>query len=684
MREIGIKNLFRQFFLILLIIIASHHTALNSFATVITADNLDYYSEDRIYIAAGNVKIEKDDISITADKAIFNEITSEAKAEGSIVFKDKDVTIITQKAEINIDNKTGRIYEAIIFFKKDNFWITGSNISKTGEKSYHATEATFTTCNSEPYLVPDKFPQDYFKQSDGKVPESPDWCFKGQNVYIEIGNNLTARNVSYNVKNFPVLYSPYILMPIMRERQSGFLAPAIGSSSKKGFQFSPAFFWAIDEDKDATFYLDYMSRRGFGKGIEYRYLDETGIGTWQAYHLKDTELKKDFIALRAEDRFQFKNISGFVNINYINEPDFYKEYGYNTKGRITNLGGLTDINRFFQSSAEFFLPFKDSRLYLLSQYWVDLQDKNAHPMQRLPELGYVINPLRIGPLLFSMSSSISNFYREEGTKGQRVFINPVFSHSFGDSIKFFQSLSLMQSAYNLSSSDVFDSTIHRETFEYKANALTRFYKYYYSGFVHDIELSLGYRFIPKTKQLPFFDAAELFNKTSQAEISIYNSFRAKDLSASVRFIQPYDLEAKSVAPTVLEASINSAPFILRFETAYDFKKNKIDKLNSLINVRLSDTLNVFAAERYGNVDDIKFFSLGFDKVLSKKLTIGANLSYDAKSSGIRESIIRALYKQQCWAINAAFSRKPGDLTRSAEYNFLLIIELTGLGKIRTL
>lgn len=678
------KNLFRQFLLIFLITLAVlHHAALNSFATVITADTLDYYPDEGIYITTGNVEIEKEGTSIKADKAIFNKITSEANAEGAVVLKDKDVIITAQKIEINIDSKTGRIYEAIIFFRKDNYWVTGSNISKTGEKSYYASEATFTTCNSEPYLVPDKFPQDYFKHSEGKVSENPDWCFKGQNVYIEAGKNLTARNVTYKIKNMPVLYSPYMLMPILAERQSGFLAPAIGTSSKKGFQFSPAFFWAIDEDKDATFYLDYLSRRGYGKGIEYRYLDNTGMGLWQAYHLKDTELKKDFFAIRAEDRFQFKDISGFVNINYINDPAFYKEYGYNSKGRITNLGGLTDINRFFQSSAEFFLPFKDSRLYFLSQYWVDLQDKDANTLQRLPEFGYVINPLRIGPLLFSMSSSISNFYREEETKGQRILINPVFSHSFGDGIKFFQSLSLMQSAYNLSSSNAYNSTLHRETFEYKANALTRFYKYY-SGFVHDIELSLGYRFIPKTNQLPLFDITELFNKTSQAEISFYNSFRAKDLSASVRFIQPYDLEAKSVAPTVLEASINSAPLIFRFETAYDFKKNKIEKLNSLINVRLSDTVSLNAAERYGNTDDIKFFSLGFDKILSKKLTMGVNLSYDAKGGGLRESMIRALYKQQCWAMNAAFSRKPSDLTRSPEYNFSLIFELTGIGKFRTL
>ncbi len=678
------ENLFIKSLLIFLTILGLiHHFHSKSLATIITADNLDYSPENGVYIATGNVKIEKEEIIIKANKVIFNEITSEVNAEGSIIFTDKDVTITTQKAEINLDAKTGIIYDAVIFFRKDNYWIRGNTISKTGEKTFYASKATFTTCNSEPYLVPDKFPEDYFKQSSDTTIEHPDWCFKGQNVHIEVGNKLTAKNVAYNIKNLPVLYTPYIMTPILRDRQSGFLAPVIGSSSKKGFRFSPTFFWAIDEDKDATFYLDYLSRRGFGKGLEYRYLDETGIGIWQAYHLKDTELKKDFIALRAEDRFKFGNIKGFINVNYINDPNFYKEYGYNAEGRLTNLAGIADINRFFQSSADFSLSLKNSRLYFLTQYWVDLESKDENTLQRLPELGYTIDPFRIGPLLFSMSSSITNFYRDEGIKGQRALINPVFSYSFGDFIKLFQSLSLMHSVYNLSNNDTFDSTIHRETFEYKASALTRFYKYY-SGFVHDIELSLNYRFIPKTNDLPLFDIVEFFNKTSEASISVFNSIRAKDLSASIQLAQPYDFNGESFRPLKIEASVTANPFLLRFESAYDFKKNRIDKLNSFINVRLSDLLSIYAAERYGNIDDIKFFSLGFDKVLSKKLTIGGNVSYDGKGGGLRESTLRALYRQQCWAINASFSRKPGDLTRSAEYNFSIIIELTGIGKLRTL
>ncbi len=681
------KSLSNIFFISLIFLLLLICPTKDCLAAVITAEILEYYPEDAVYIATGNVRLQKEHITITADRLAFNELTSEAETEGSIVFQDKDVAITAKRALINLDTKTGNIHDAIIFFKKDNYWITGKTISKTGESSYYAPYASFTTCNSEPYLTPERFPIGYSEQPSDEILQSPDWCFKGEDVNIELGKTLTAKNVTYKIKGLPVIYTPYILTPIMTERQTGFLPPIVGTSSKKGFQFSPAFYWAIDDDRDATFYLDYLSRRGYGKGIEYRYLDSTGIGTWQAYHLRDRKLERDFSAFRVEDRFQFNKLEGFIRINYINDPDFYKEYGYNLDGRITSLGGLTDVNRFFQSSAEFYLPFSNSRLYFLNQYWVDLADEDAHTIQKLPEIGYTIQPTRIGPFLLSLTSSISNFYREKETKGQRLLLNPTLSHSFGDAVRFFQSVSLIQSLYNLSSYTGDNSTPRKGLMEYRASALTRFYKFY-SSFVHDVELSLGYRYISGIDQPQVFDFIELMNKTSQLELSLYNSIRAKNLNASVRLIQPYDLNPKTnlknLLPLTMDVAISSEPFILRFEAAYDFNKNHAERFNSMINIRVSEKISLFAGERYDRTNDIKFFSVGLENAISKRLAVGANLSYDAKKGGLRDSSLRTLYKQQCWALNAIFSRKPKDSTRSAEYNVSLIFELTGIGKLRTL
>ncbi|MCX7912965.1 MAG: LPS assembly protein LptD [Thermodesulfovibrionales bacterium] len=671
--------LLKSFFTILIFLYNIPH----GLGALLTADTLDYLPESSTYIATGNVKIESEDITISANRITFNGETSEAILEGSIVFQDREVIITSQKAQINIEHRVGEIEEAIIFFKRDNYWIMGTRISKRGEKSYYLSKATFTTCNTEPYLLPNKFPQNYFeKQRENKIGK-PDWCFKGEDVHIEVGDTLKAKNVTYNIKDLPILYAPYVWLPILKERQSGFLVPIIGTSSKKGFRFSPAFFWAIDEDIDTTLYLDYLSRRGVGKGIELRYIDLTGIGIWEVYHLRDRSFKRDLYAFKGEDLFSFGRFDGFVDINYISDRIFYKEYGYNTEGRMTNLVGVSEINRFLQSSGEFSLPLKGSRFYLASQYWIDLQEDSSKGILKAPILGYVVNPLKIGPLLFSLNTNIVNFIQDEGLKGQRLLINPSFSHSLGDEIKFLQSLSFFQTIYNLSNNDSYRSTINRKTFEYRAEAFSNLFKNY-GYFTHNVELSLGYRFSPKTKDLPIFDSTELLNLTSQVEISLYNSFKKRDLTANLRIRQPYDLEQKSLSPLVIETSLMSPAITLRFETIQDLKKSKIERLNSSLHLRLSETLGVFSAQRYSHKDDIKFFNLGFEKMLSKRFTFGANISYDGKGGGLRESFIKTSFREQCWGINTIISRKPGDATRPSEYSFSFVIELVGVGKFRTL
>ena len=47
--------------------------------------------------------------------------------------------------------------------------------------------------------------------------------------------------------------------------------PQGGYSTRKGAFATQPFYWAIDDRSDATFYLEYMSERGWKPGVEYRY-----------------------------------------------------------------------------------------------------------------------------------------------------------------------------------------------------------------------------------------------------------------------------------------------------------------------------------------------------------------------------------------------------------------------------
>lgn len=647
----------------------------DAFATTITADHLEYFRSENKYVATGNVRMEKDGSVLLADRAILYDTTSDAEAFGHVTFEDATTLINAERAEMNLGTKTGRLYNTIILIKdrkggagqskgqgsqdivakgafaregEIEYRIRSDKIEKLSDSHYYAPEATFTTCTDK--------------------PSDPDWCFRGEKVDIVVGKKLTTKNVTYRVKGLPILYSPFLWAPLASDRETGFLFPVFGNSSTKGFQFSPSFFWAIDENKDATFYLDYYSKRGLGKGIEYRYLDFDNKGTWYLYHLKDKELNKTFYEIKGSHDHQLGDIRAFADINYVNEEDFLQEYGRNRNLR---------IQRFLQSSAEISVPFKYSRAYLLGQHWIDLQNKNAEEPQRLPELGYVVNPTSIGPLLFSMTSTATNFIRDKGPKGQRIDINPTLAYSFGDAVRVFQSLSLRETAYNLSNSDPFDSSPHRETFEYRANALTRFTRNYAAA-THIVEPSLSFAFIPQTHPLPVFDSAELFNKTAQASFSLYNSLAFRKFSLASTLTQSLNFHAgdRPLAPTALAISL-SGPVTLTYDMSYNFNTGHTETMNSSISTQIVKNTSIKFSEYYSRSGTTQL-NAEIASILSKRLMFTTNAWYDLKGKGLRDSSFLLRYLQQCWALDMVFSRKPGDDQRATEYKFTLLVQLKGL------
>lgn len=651
-----------------------------SLATIITSDYMEHFKEEDKFVAIGNVKIEKDGTVMYADKAVLYRKTSDAIATGNVIYEDDTALINSERAEVNLDTKTGKLYNALIFMKeqksklqkdaKIGYWIKGEDVQKIKEGHYYASAATFTTCDAKAYVG-----RGAGNSSADKIfsAGSPDWCFKGSNVDLKVGDKLTAYNVTYRVKGMPVLYSPYLWTPIKSKRETGFLFPLIGNSSQKGFQFSPSFFWAIDENKDATFLLDYYAKRGIGKGVEYRYLDFDNKGKWYVYHLKDKELNKTFYEFKGSHEHQLGDIRGFVDINYVNQEEFFKEFAHKRELR---------VQRFLQSTGEISLPLRNSRLYLLGQHWIDLQDTNAHVPQKLPELGYIVSTTGIGPLMFYMSSNITNFSREKEASGQRIDINPTLSHSSGDMVQFFQSLSLRETFYNLTNAAPYKSSAHRETFEYRAKALSRFMKRYES-FTHIMEPSVSFNFIPETHPMPVFDSTELFDKTSTAAVSLYNSATFKNYSLASNLSQSINFNAgdRPLSPTSLDIYF-SGPFSLSLNMSYSLNTGKTETFNSSISAPLFKWLSLNLNEYYTRASKIMQYSAGISSTVTKNLSLSGNVYYDAKGQGVRDLTLRTVYNEQCWAIDLLFSRKPGYGARPPEYSLLFLINLKGLGGLK--
>jgi LPS-assembly protein len=610
--------------------------------TIITSETLEYIKAISTYNAKGNVKIQRADTVIEADEMKYNEQTSEVIAIGAVRYSDTGSSIKASRAELNLVIKTGILYDAEIIFKKDNYRISGKEIEKKGEKYYFSPEATFTTCDTPPA-----------------------WCFRGRDIDFLIGEKLKARAVSFRIKDVPVLYSPYFRAPILTGRQTGFLTPVIGYSNLRGVNLNVPFFWAISENRDATIIMDIFTKRGIGKGVEYRYIEPENInGKWWLYHLRDNTLDKNFYELKAlHEQRTTEGIGGFLNINLVNEKEFYREFKTNLEVR---------TNRFLESTGEITLPFSNSRVYLLSQYWIDLKENSKPVPQKLPEAGFILNPAKTGPFWFSAMTTVSSFWRNEGVYGQRLDIYPRMLHKFGSEVVVLQTLGLRETAYSLHRSE--DNFLHREAIEYSILAHTRLLKRY-GSFTHVLEPSLGYNLITDSESLPLFDSTELFKKTSRLELSLLNRFLNKSGEFMVlRASQGFDsyLGARPFLPLRLEIGIKR-PVSMRFDASYDVNTGRVESINSDLWMKVSEA-TISAGQRYNRQGDILTYVSSLGLYPYKSLYLEGRLWYDAKEREVKDVSLNIKYTSQCWGVNLEFIKRPGDFTAA------VMFELKGISR----
>lgn len=622
-------------------------------ATTITSDGLEYNTAARQYRMTGTVTATRKDAVVKADEILYSEGTSDMTATGHVRYEDRETSITAEKAELNLDAKTGRLYEAVFLHKKNKYNLSGAVIEKKGEDYYYSPEATFTTCDAP----------------------IPDWCFRGKEINAVMGDTIKARAVSFRIKDLPVLYSPYLFASLNAERHTGFLMPAPGYSKTRGVGLTVPFYWAIADNRDATVIVDTFSKRGIGTGLEYRFVEPGGVSsTWWAYHIRDTRLDKDFTEVRAlhEDRDRGK-VTGFLNLNYVNQRDYYQEYHSYREIR---------IQRFLESTGELSTSLQNARLYLSSQYLVDLQPATGtgtpSAPQKLPEAGYVINYTRTGEALFSATATASDFYQQDGISAARLDLYPRLLHGFGKDVTVSQKIGLRGTGYAFYHDEDHGSPkdLLRSGLEYDASAQTRIFRNF-PLFTHVVEPSLRYHAIyaPKgTGAIPVYDTAELFGKTSNLELSILNRGIIKGGEAvSVRFTQGFDTYGGSrpFQPFRVEAGIRT-PLILAFDTTYDYYSHRIETAHADISFKIRQ-INLTLGQRFNRKEDINVFTAGTEFSPLKNVQMNSTIWYDAKGAGLTDVIVSLKYTQQCWSLKLETIKRPGD------FSFRFLVELAGVG-----
>ncbi|MBI4641999.1 MAG: LPS-assembly protein LptD, partial [Candidatus Tectomicrobia bacterium] len=254
-------------------------------------------------------------------------------------------------------------------------------------------------------------------------PSSPDWQFKAKEALLHLDRVASLYHLSFWIKGAPIFYSPYFLFSLKARRGTGFLPPEIEVSDRRGFGMKHSFFWAINDQMDATIDLNYFSKLGVIPQLEYRYIPTERIsGQFNGAYLKDRETKTDFFKVRLDHKQLFpQDIRGLLKVDVVRG-----EFNSRVESDIDILS-----RRYTDSFLILTKSWENSILELGIEFLERVQriETGDERFGLLPALTFLRQqqPISSTPFYYTLLGSYTNFYEEsepERKDVQRVDLMP--------------------------------------------------------------------------------------------------------------------------------------------------------------------------------------------------------------------------------------------------------------------
>ncbi len=219
-------------------------------------------------VAEGNVRAYFGERYLRADRLSYDPATDVVIADGNVSITDQSLeTVFAGRVELTGDLRDG-IAENFSGLLEENARIAADSAIREQGARTRFRNAVYTACN-----VCDK-------DGNGKTPT---WRVKALRVIRDEERKVVRFHHAFlELKGVPILYAPFLQAPDPSvERQSGFLTPLIGASSRLGFNLELPYYLAISNHQDATFFPKYTSNDGVLWQGEYRRRDDRGYQIFQ-------------------------------------------------------------------------------------------------------------------------------------------------------------------------------------------------------------------------------------------------------------------------------------------------------------------------------------------------------------------------------------------------------------------
>lgn len=348
--------------------------------TYVSARASRYEEQTQTTTLAGDVVLRQGSMQAEANEARLHQLENRGELDGNVRLRDNGALLVGDHAQLQLDNGEAQVDNAEYVMHAAKVRGSAQYAKRQEDAIIRLKNGTYTRCE----------------------PGKNTWVLRGNNIKLDPNTGFgTARNVTLRVKDVPVFYTPYMYFPIDNRRQSGFLAPSFGSTSKTGGYLVTPYYFNLAPNYDATLYPRYMATRGLMLEGEFRYMtpgsegqlsaawlddqnnqrkqqseyqSERWMYNWQHTSGLDSRLLAEVDYSDISDPYYFQDLRTDLNVSrpaYLNQRGSLTWRGDNYTAQIaahayvpTNVVNITPYDRLPQLTLKGSLPFQPQGLHI--------------------------------------------------------------------------------------------------------------------------------------------------------------------------------------------------------------------------------------------------------------------------------------------------------------------------------
>jgi LPS-assembly protein len=651
----------------------------------VLADRIEEVGPDELVIATGNVEATRGSQRLLADRVEINRATGDAVAEGRVIFYDGEDRLVGDRIEYNFRTGTGVVHHGSAH-AAPYYRIDGERMERLGEGRYRLRRGLFTTCEDDP----------------------PAWSFRFLTGDADLEELVWGTGASFWIKNLPLIPFPFFAAAVRRGRQTGFLFPRAGVSTRKGYFAEIPFFWAISDSQDATITLNAYEKRGVGANVEYRYiLSREHSGHIAGFYLNESQ-RPDFEQKGHDDNRGWWSIqdtwslgrgwSFRADVNGVSDDFVFRDYADRLHDRSLQ---RVESNVFLRKSWS-------TWNFVANLFWYqDLTIQRPVELNRLPDLRLqaVRQPVPGGfGILYELEASGVRFVRSVGAAGDRVDLRPLLTRPIpvlgfftvspfvGGRLTGYDATatgSRITRDGGLTVQSTKDDPRLRSIYEVGADVESRLGRVYELGDVagveallHSIEPRLNYTWLDGSddvlryrrgnvttiNRLPQYDGIDAIAEASRFTYSLTNRVRARTVAPPgteavrwelLRFVLSHSYETlnpdRPIGPATADLIVNpNRIFSFRGTTAYGaYADEGLQTGTTDLSVDVKP-VTASVGTRFSKVDNVNFLQGTLKADVTRWATARVETNWDVRTDVFVENRFGIDLKWQCWAFTVEY------------------------------